>query len=59
MLKSKKIKISFIESAIKKRDEARTLKNYRVSDEIRDELFYKGIELQDNPDGSTSWTVRI
>jgi len=39
------------------RKQARLDKNFGRADEVRDELANKGIQLKDNPDGSTSWTV--
>lgn len=46
-----------IERLIKERSEARKQKNWARSDEIRDQLLAKNIELQDGPEG-TAWTVR-
>lgn len=43
-----------IEDLIKKRNEARTNKNWEESDKIRDELLKKGIVLEDTPNG-TIW----
>ncbi|MCL2051632.1 MAG: cysteine--tRNA ligase [Lachnospiraceae bacterium] len=40
-----------IEALIAKRQEARKAKNFTLSDEIRDELFSKGIILEDTRDG--------
>ena len=37
---------------------ARTAKDWKESDRIRDELLAKGIQLKDNPDGTTSWEVK-
>jgi cysteinyl-tRNA synthetase len=47
-----------IADAIAARKAARAAKNFRESDRIRDELLAKGITLQDNPDGTTSWDVK-
>ncbi len=43
-----------IESLIKEREQARAGKDWAHSDEIRDELLKKGIELDDTPNG-TIW----
>jgi len=59
MLKSKKIDLPEIEDKILVRNDARASKNYQLSDKIRDELLIVGIELKDNPDGSTDWSVKI
>jgi cysteinyl-tRNA synthetase len=42
---------------IKERDEVRGLRNWARSDEIRDQLLAKNIELKDGPEGTT-WGVR-
>ena len=59
LLKSKKIKISEIEQKIEDRNNARKLKDYNISDKIRDELLALGIELKDNKEGETSWSVKV
>ena len=59
MLKSKSIDLSIIEDKISVRNKARTSKNYELSDQLRNELLKEGIELKDNPDGSTDWSVKI
>jgi len=46
-----------IESLINERLACRAAKNWARSDEIRDELLARGIELKDGP-GGTTWTVR-
>lgn len=46
-----------IEGYIQERLEARNAKNWQKSDEIRDLLLEKNIELKDSPDGTT-WEVR-
>ena len=59
LLKSKSIKLSDIENKIELRNKARMTKDYILSDKIRDELLDVGIDLKDNPDGSTNWSVKI
>jgi len=44
-----------IEAAINERHEARKAKNFKRSDEIRDELAAAGIVLEDKPGGVTVW----
>lgn len=44
-----------IEAAIAKRTEAKKNKDYKLADQIRDELAAKGITLQDTPQG-VKWT---
>jgi cysteinyl-tRNA synthetase len=44
-----------IEVAINERHEARKAKNFKRSDEIRDELAAAGIVLEDKPGGVTVW----
>jgi cysteinyl-tRNA synthetase len=51
----KSIDKHYVESMIEKRKEAKLAKNWALADQIRDELKEKGIELEDNPNGSTSW----
>jgi cysteinyl-tRNA synthetase len=46
-----------IERAIAVRTAARTAKNFKESDRIRDELLAKGIVLKDGP-GGTTWEVK-
>jgi cysteinyl-tRNA synthetase len=47
-----------IERAIAARIAARKSRNFGQADHIRDELAAKGIQLKDNPDGTTSWDVK-
>jgi len=44
-----------IEALIKEREEARRMKNWARSDEIRRELGKIGVILEDRPDGTTRW----
>ena len=46
-----------IELLIKLRSEARSEKNFKLSDEIRDELKVLGVEIKDNKDGSTDYNL--
>lgn len=46
-----------IEQLINQRNDARTAKDWGLSDQIRDRLLAHGIELKDGPDG-TSWDVK-
>ena len=59
LLKSKSITLIDIENKIDSRNKARESKNYVLSDKLRDELLDGGIELKDNPDGTTNWSVKI
>lgn len=47
-----------IKSLIEERKAARLAKNFKRADEIRQELEARGVVLKDNPDGSTTWTVK-
>jgi cysteinyl-tRNA synthetase len=44
-----------IEALIAERREARRSKNFKRSDEIRNELARQGVVLEDKPDGTTQW----
>ena len=46
-----------VEALITERYQCRLDKNWSRSDEIRDELLSKNIELKDGPDGTT-WSVK-
>jgi len=47
-----------IARGIAARHAARNARNFREADRIRDELAAKGIQLMDNPDGTTGWDVK-
>ena len=47
-----------IQKLIIERRDARKSKNFKRSDEIRDQLATQGIVLKDNPDGTTGWEVK-
>ncbi len=57
-LNEKNITEAEIEELISKRIEARQNKNYALSDNIRNELLSKGIELMDR-DSKTTWDVKF
>lgn len=46
-----------IELLIKLRGEARSEKNFKLSDKIRDELKALGVEIKDNKDGTTDYEL--
>ena len=46
-----------VEILINLRKEARQNKNFALSDQIRDELKSRGVQLKDEKDGKTSWSL--
>jgi cysteinyl-tRNA synthetase len=52
------IPVEEIAHAIAARNSARKARNFQEGDRIREELAAKGILLEDNPDGTTSWEVK-
>jgi cysteinyl-tRNA synthetase len=52
------VPVEEIADAIAARLAARKTKDFKQSDRIRDELLARGIQLKDNPDGTTSWDVK-
>jgi cysteinyl-tRNA synthetase len=48
---------SIIDQLIDARNAARKAKDFKKSDEIRDELAKMGVVLKDNKDGTTSWEI--
>jgi cysteinyl-tRNA synthetase len=44
-----------IETKIAERQAARAAKDFKRSDEIRDELLAAGVVLEDKPGGATNW----
>ncbi len=44
-----------IGALIQSRIEAKKKRNFRLADEIRDQLTAMGIEIQDQPDGTSNW----
>lgn len=56
-LGSNNVDASEVESLIQKRKEARQNKDWKLADEVRDQLASMGVQLKDNPDGTTTWSV--
>ena len=61
-LKSRKssdlnIDVAEIERIVAERTAARKVKDFRRSDELRDQLLAKGVELLDGPSGTT-WKIK-
>ena len=52
-----KISEKDILSKISQRNDARAKKDYQSADKIRDELFDKGILIEDE-DGKTTWKIK-
>ena len=48
---------NLIELLLKLRSDARKERNFKLSDEIRDELKKLGVAIKDNKDGSTSFEI--
>ena len=44
-----------IDALIESRAKAKKEKNFELADQIRDQLTTMGIEIQDRPDGISSW----
>lgn len=47
-----------ITGLIEERKQARITKNFKRSDEIRNILQAAGVEIKDNPDGTTTWSYK-
>ena len=47
-----------ISDLLQARNAARSLKNFKEADRIRDELHAMGVELEDHKDGTTTWKVK-
>ena len=58
LLRQKHMKREDIDQLVKERDHARQSKDYQKSDQIRDQLLEKGIQIHDQA-GGTVWTVKI
>ncbi|HEY3776909.1 MAG TPA: cysteine--tRNA ligase [Rhizomicrobium sp.] len=52
------IPVTDIADGIAARNAAREQRNFKEADRIRNDLAAKGIQLKDNPDGTTSWDVK-
>ncbi len=52
------IPVEHIAHAIAARNAARRARDFKEADRLRDELSRNGIQLKDNPDGTTSWDVK-
>lgn len=52
---NKEVDEKYILEMISKRKQAKMEKNWALADQIRSQLESIGIELEDHPDGSTSW----
>ena len=50
----KNLNLNEINILIKKRNEARKNKDYKLSDEMRNKLLTMGVEIEDHPEG-TKW----
>jgi cysteinyl-tRNA synthetase len=57
-LKSSSITEPEILKLLEDRKAARKAKDFKQSDTIRDELAAQGVQIKDNPDGSTSWEIK-
>lgn len=51
----KKLDVDHINSLIEKRKQAKVNKDWQIADQIRNELKNMGIEIEDHPDGTSSW----
>ena len=56
---SNKITKKLIEFLLELRNEARKERNFKLSDDIRDKLKEFGVEIKDNKDSTTSYTIII
>jgi cysteinyl-tRNA synthetase len=57
-LKGATITEAEISRLLEERKTARKVKDFKRSDAIRDELAAKGVQIKDNPDGTTSWEIK-
>ena len=48
---------AYVDGRVDARNAARAARNFKLADEIRDELLGQGIELEDTRDG-TRWRTR-
>jgi cysteinyl-tRNA synthetase len=47
-----------VDGLIEARARARAVKNFALSDQIRDELSRMGAEIEDRKDGTTTWKLK-
>ncbi len=47
-----------VEKLLAQRNAARAARDFATADRIRDELSAMGVQLQDNPDGTTQWRLQ-
>ncbi len=57
-LKSAAVSEAEILKLLEERRSARKTKDFQRSDALRDELAAKGVQIKDNPDGTTSWEIK-
>lgn len=57
VMKTASLTTDTIKKKIKMRNEARKAKDWAKADNIRKELMDAGVQLKDNPDGTTTWGV--
>ena len=57
LIKMKKIDTQRVHELLEKRNQARSDKNWELSDQYRDELLAMDIEINDSPTGTT-WEVK-
>jgi cysteinyl-tRNA synthetase len=48
----------YIEKLVEERRQARSNKDFKRADDIRDELSKMGVEIKDRPDNTTEWKLR-
>lgn len=53
-----RVDVALIEKKIEERRQARHAKDFKLGDEIRNELLKMGVEIKDKPDGTTEWHLR-
>jgi cysteinyl-tRNA synthetase len=56
--KAASLDTTMIEALLKKRATARSEKDWKESDRIRDELLTMAVAIKDNKDGTTTWEVK-
>lgn len=56
--KSMELLKKLIELLLRIRNEARSDKNFKLADEIHDELNAVGIEIKDNKDGTSTYKIK-